>query len=88
MLRALRLRSQHGKVTTMSIMKDLGRYAPHGMLRWAFLDTGFNVWAEAQLGEGEPVKAHKVIPIDAGDMRFGMDMIKVIKDLIAKTRRV
>ena len=71
----------------MSIMKDLRRYAPRGMLKWDFLENGLNVWAEAQLGDGQPVRAHKAIPIDAGDMRFGLDMIKVVKDLIAKMRR-
>lgn len=71
-----------------SIMKDLGQYAPRGMLQWAFLENGLNVWAEAQLGDdGEPIKVHKVIPIDAGNMRFGIDMMNVIKDLIAKTRK-
>lgn len=71
----------------MSILKELQQYAPRGSLQWMFMEDGFNVWAEAQLGDdGSPVRVHTKIPIDAGDMRFALDLGKVIRNLISKTR--
>jgi hypothetical protein len=72
----------------MNIIEGLHQHAPRGMLQWAFLENGLNIWAEAHLGDdSEPIKTHGVLPLKTSDWKFAAGLGSIIKELIARARQ-